>query len=274
MIRLVVSPSFDASTGPRVLDRPQGGTELGLSCRLDVGDLLRDLERHLDHVVLAGLREDRDVLVDDLRRLVRQVLAALRKLHGDLHDGADEDVDVVARLDRPGDGPIVRDRQRDGAPRRGIGGEGLAGSEDLELPAEGRRRQEVREDRLTFQDVDARDQADDLVGGQEDPVRVGRVDRDLADGDIAGFDRLACRDEADGDDDRRRGGVAGAGVQLCLVDQEERRCTGDDGQDQPEEHDDPRAAAVVPVLHLHGSASPGVRPGGGRLWCRWSVPEG
>ena len=86
--------------------------------------------------------------------------------------------------------------------------------------------------------VTARDAADDLVRRRHDALGVGRVERDLADLDVGRLDQLARRDRLQGDDDRHALEPGLAGLLLGLVDQVERRATGDDGEDHADDDDE------------------------------------
>ena len=134
------------------------------------------------------------------------------------------------------------------------GADGLARLEDRELAAGRSRREHVLGQHRALEDGDRQHPADDLVGRPEDdPVRVRRVDRDLADLDVTGLDRLAGRDRLDGDDDVGLLELALTGRLLGPVDQVERRAAGRDGEDDADDDDELSALRGVPVFHLHCS---------------------
>ena len=91
---------------------------------------------------------------------------------------------------------------------------------------------------------------------EDDRVRVRRVERDLADLDVSGLDRLAGRDRLDRDDDVGLLQGALAGLLLGLVDQVERRAAGREGEEDADDDDRLASLRGVPVFHLHGVLPP------------------
>src|SRR6476646_7391348 len=132
----------------------------------------------------------------------------------------------------------------------------LVGAEDRELTAFDARGEDVRRDHLALEDRDRRYAADDLVGGRHDALCVGRVDRDLADGDVGRLDELACRDRFRGDDDGDSLESGLAGLLLRLVDEVERRAARDEGEDDADDDDVATPTAGVLVFHLHEGVPP------------------
>ena len=249
MIAFVVSPSWETSAIRVSSDgrRPRLNEAVPVACRWLISSATARLTRTMYE--LGRALDDRHVLVRDLGRLVGGVAALRAEVVRHRDRSRDEDVDDVAGLDQAADRPVVRHRERHGAPGFRVGTDGLARLEDGD--AVGRRAggEHVGVDGLAREDRDGRHEPDHLGGIREHALGVGPVRRDLAQDDVGLDDGNAGRDRHRGDHDRHDGDARGLGLLASLVQDEERQSAGDQRDDDARD-DDHLAATTRRILVL------------------------